>query len=57
MRTILYKYTFIIWVLSPVFLLANNDILDGKYTKEKTIKKEFNVNADALLKVNNNYGN
>ncbi|WP_027075390.1 DUF4097 family beta strand repeat-containing protein [Maribacter antarcticus] len=57
MRTILYKYTFIIWVLSPIFLLANNDILDGKYTKEKTIKKEFNVYADALLKVDNNYGN
>jgi len=29
----------------------------GKYTKEKTIKMEFNVNADALLKVDNSYGN
>ena len=29
----------------------------GKYTKEKTIKKEYNVNSDALLKVKNSYGN
>nr|WP_185783897.1 hypothetical protein [Croceivirga lutea] len=29
----------------------------GKYTKEKTIKKEFDVNADALFKVKNSYGN
>lgn len=37
--------------------LVNTDKLEGKYTMEKTIKKEFTVNADALLKVNNNYGN
>lgn len=29
----------------------------GKYTKEKTIKKEFSVNSDALFKVKNSYGN
>jgi hypothetical protein len=29
----------------------------GKYTKEKTIKKEFSVNSDALLKIDNSYGN
>ncbi|MDJ0645182.1 MAG: hypothetical protein QNJ57_04280 [Flavobacteriaceae bacterium] len=28
-----------------------------KYEKSKTIKKEFNVNSDALLKINNRYGN
>ncbi|MFD0797091.1 hypothetical protein ACFQZJ_06440 [Maribacter chungangensis] len=57
MRTILYNYTLILLVLSPVLLMANHGEFDGRYTKEKTIKKEFNVNADALLKVNNNYGN
>lgn len=57
MRTILYKFTLLLLVLTPVVSVANNDKLGGKYTKEKTIKKEFNVNADALLKVNNNYGN
>lgn len=29
----------------------------GKHTKEKTIKKSYDVNADALLKINNSYGN
>ena len=57
MRTILYKYTLLLLVLSPIMTVANNDKLGGKYTKEKTIKKEFNVNADALLKINNDYGN
>lgn len=30
---------------------------DGRHTKEKIIKKEFSVNRDALLKINNSYGN
>jgi hypothetical protein len=38
-------------------VLANNGIKKGKHTKEKTINKEFSVNADALLKVSNSYGN
>ena len=29
----------------------------GRHTKEKTIRKEFKVNADALLKIDNSYGN
>lgn len=29
----------------------------GKHTLEKTIRKEFKVNADALLKIQNKYGN
>jgi hypothetical protein len=29
----------------------------GRHTKEKTIKKEYSVNSDALLKINNSYGN
>jgi hypothetical protein len=58
MRTILFKYGLVILLLCPAFVLADNGgKLNGKYTKEKTIKKEFNVNADALLKVDNSYGN
>lgn len=34
-----------------------NTRLDGKYTKEKTIKKEYTVDSNALLKINNSYGN
>ena len=57
MKTILFKYTAIILLVFPVLLLANNGKTKGKYTKQKTIKKEYSVNSDALLKVNNSYGN
>lgn len=30
---------------------------NGRHTKEKIIKKEFSVNRDALLKIDNSYGN
>ena len=30
---------------------------NGRHTKEKTIKKEYTVNKEALLKINNSYGN
>ncbi len=57
MKTIRYNFTLLLLVLSPVLLNASHGEFEGKYTKEKTIKKEFNVDADALLKVNNDYGN
>ena len=57
MKTILFKYLTVLLLVSPLFALANNNKPRGKHTKEKTIKKEFSVNSDALLKVNNNYGN
>lgn len=41
----------------PCIAVAHNGPLNGKYTKEKTIKKEFSVNADAALNVSNSYGN
>jgi len=51
-----YK-TLIILMMLPAFMVANHLNFNGKYTKEKTIKKEFKVNNDASLKVNNSYGN
>jgi hypothetical protein len=57
MRTILFKYITILLLAVPVLLTASDGKLKGKYTKEKTIKKEFDVNSDALLKVTNSYGN
>lgn len=36
---------------------ANHTEPKGKYTKEKTIKKEFDVNSHALLEIKNSYGN
>ena len=57
MRTLLFKYTFLMMLTLPGLLMANNGNIKGKYTKEKTVKKEYNVNSDALLKINNSYGN
>lgn len=49
-------YNFIVLLLMlPSIMLGNN--WNGKHTKEKTIKKEYTVNSNALLKVNNSYGN
>lgn len=57
MKTMLFKLAFIGLLLPKmIFAMADPDF-KGKYTKEKTIKKEFTVNADALLKVANSYGN
>ena len=51
--TILYK-SLLIMLFLPMMVLANNpDKFKGKHTKEKTITKEFSVNSDALLKINN----
>jgi hypothetical protein len=43
--------------LLPLTAVANDGLLNDRFTKEKTIKKEFRVNSDALLKVSNSYGN
>ena len=37
--------------------IGNAHEFKGRHTKEKTIRKEFRVNADALLKIENSYGN
>ena len=57
MKTLLYKGSIWAFLLVPFLICANTGNPGGKYTKEKTIKKEFNVNSDALFKVNNSYGN
>ena len=36
---------------------ATSDKISGKYTKEKKISKSYDVAADALLKIDNSYGN
>ena len=44
-------------LLVPAVVFAHHGKFKGKYTKEKTVKKEFTVNANAELRVNNSYGN
>jgi len=57
MKILQLKYIFAIIWLVPVISLSNNDIPRGKYTKEKTIKKEYKVSLNALLEIENSYGN
>ncbi len=52
----LLKILFLV-CLVPLVGLANTNPVKGKYEKTKTINKEFTVNADALVKINNKYGN
>ncbi len=56
MKTMLYK-AIVVLLLVPVAMSANHNKWKGKYTKEKTIKKEFDVSANATLEVDNSYGN
>lgn len=44
-----------LFLLIPSMMVANN--MDGKHTKTKTIKKEFNVTENAQVILNNKYGN
>ncbi len=56
---LLYKAVFILFLI-PTLAIANSNNhgkFKGKHTKEKTIKKEFNVSANATLRVDNSYGN
>ncbi|RMA64173.1 hypothetical protein [Ulvibacter antarcticus] len=50
-------YNTCILILLPVLVMANSVKGGDGYSKEKTIKKEFKVNKNALLLVNNSYGN
>ncbi|MEO1032727.1 MAG: hypothetical protein AAFX55_15045, partial [Bacteroidota bacterium] len=44
-------------LLMPFVALANTEIDAAKTTKERSIKKSFNVSSNATLKINNSYGN
>ncbi|RIV30316.1 hypothetical protein D2V08_14500 [Flagellimonas lutimaris] len=59
MKALQFKYIFFALAFIPLVAIAHvdKDKLNGRYTKEKTIKREYNVNSDALFKVKNSYGN
>ncbi|RXG15678.1 hypothetical protein DSM03_10289 [Leeuwenhoekiella aestuarii] len=55
-----YYKTLLLFLVTSAVTFANGndpDRFKGRYTKEKKITKEYNVNSDALLKINNSYGN
>lgn len=47
---------FILMLFLSIGMIHANDF-KGRHTKEKTIKKTFEVRADGLLKIDNSYGN
>ena len=51
-----FRYVLML-LLVPAMLFANGDKRKGKYTKEKKINKEYTVNANAALEIDNSYGN
>lgn len=52
-----YYSLFLLIAMLPTLVLANNGKFKGKYTKEKKIHKEFDVNANAGLQIDNSFGN
>ncbi len=50
-------YTVLLLLCIPITLVASTVDPQGKYTKEKRIKKEYVVNPDAKLVIDNSYGN
>ena len=50
-------FNILLLLLTPMLVFPHNGELRGRYTKEKTLKKEFPVSKDALLKISNDYGN
>ena len=55
MKTICYNL-FLALLMVPILGFAGNE-WTGRHTKQKKITKSYNVSADALLKIDNSYGN
>ncbi|WP_339625692.1 hypothetical protein [uncultured Winogradskyella sp.] len=51
-----YKLALLL-LLIPFITLANTDVIEPKTSKERNIKKSYNVAPDATLKVTNSFGN
>ncbi|MFO7718887.1 MAG: hypothetical protein R6W85_00430 [Gillisia sp.] len=60
MKATIYKLVLLL-ALSPTIAFCTNSGHDkefeGRITKEKKVSKKFNVAADAILKIDNSYGN
>lgn len=57
MKNKLFKFVLVLLCIPLVTTASIDPKLHGKFTKEKTIKKQFDVSSDALLKLKNSYGN
>lgn len=56
-RKLRFKGIAMVIFILPMIIFAHDGKLNGKYSKEKTVKKEFDVNSDVLLAIDNSYGN
>lgn len=52
-----YNILFCLLLMPMLAVAGNGDKWKGKYTKEKKLNKEYTVNSNAGLKVDNSYGN
>ncbi|KAA1246924.1 DUF4097 family beta strand repeat-containing protein [Aquimarina sp. RZ0] len=57
MKTIYFNIICLLFLIPTMVLAGNDGKIKGKYTKEKSLKKEYSVNSNALLKISNDYGN
>ena len=51
MKAIQFKQFVMAFICAGIATAGLANDFKGQHTKEKTIRKEFNVNADALLKI------
>jgi len=51
----IHRIFFILMMMPAIIFATDRD--KGKYEKSKSIRKEYNVQSDALLRINNRYGN
>lgn len=60
MKTTIYKLIILFTMIPAIVYCSNpssNSDFKGRFTKEKKITKKYNVSPDAILKINNSYGN
>ena len=57
MKTTYYNITYILLLLPCIILGSTTNKMEGRFTEEKSLNKEVSVNHDAILKINNEYGN
>ncbi|WP_417875729.1 hypothetical protein [Winogradskyella sediminis] len=54
---LLYKISFLIVLMPSIIWATHKQPSIAKHERQKTIKKSFNVNADATFNITNRYGN
>ena len=56
-KALLYRTLFWLLLMPGLIMASDNNTIKAKHSKEKKINKEFSVNADATIEIDNSYGN